>query len=35
MIATTLLELVEDLSGGIKKQIELGSYVHNLQILVT
>ena len=34
LIATTLLELVEKLSGGIKKQIELSTYVHSLQILV-
>ena len=35
MVARTLLKLVEELSGGIKKQIELGTYVHSLQILVT
>ena len=35
MITTTLFELVEKLSRGIKKQIELGTYVQSLQILVT
>lgn len=34
MITTTLFELVEKLSRGIKKQIELGTYVQSLQILV-